>query len=57
VFVKPKPGVYVRDPDTRQHLPESGREVQPSAHWLRRLADGDVVVIAPIPDSSGEVKP
>lgn len=50
MFVKPREGVRVRDPDTRQHLPDEGREVQLSAYWLRRRADGDVVELNPIPE-------
>jgi hypothetical protein len=43
VKVKPKPGLVVRDPDTRQPLPSAGAEVPDTVHWRRRLAAGDVV--------------
>lgn len=54
MFVKPKPGVRVRDPKNRGHLPESGADVPEDQYWLRRLADGDVTLSSPIvqiPDS------
>lgn len=55
MFVKPAPGLKVRDPVTKQHLPESGTEVPEDSYWIRRIADGDVVVVQTIqiPDSSG----
>jgi len=55
MFVKPKPGVKVRDPKTLRHLPEAGREVPDSAYWMRRLAAGDVVLVEKNTDS--EVTP
>lgn len=45
MYVKPREGVRVRDPDTKQHIPVTGREVPESSYWLRRLADGDVVEV------------
>lgn len=42
MFVKPKPGVVLRDPITRQVLPPEGRRVQESGFWLRRIAEGSV---------------
>ena len=50
--VKPKAGLVVRDPVTKFSLPPEGREVQPSAYWLRRLTAGDVVPVetAPTPE-------
>jgi hypothetical protein len=50
MFVKPAPGLKVRDPDSKLHLPESGKEVHESTYWLRRLADGDVILVAQISD-------
>jgi hypothetical protein len=55
MFVKPAAGRVVRDPVTMQPLPPGGRDVPRESYWLRRLRSGDVVEIAPIPDSS-EVK-
>lgn len=60
MFVKPKPGVLVRDPDSFLPLPAEGRDVPESSFWFRKLADGDVqrctdpatvVRVEPIPDS------
>jgi hypothetical protein len=45
MFVKPRAGVNVRDPDSKQHIPAEGREVPESNYWLRRLTDGDVIVV------------
>lgn len=48
MIVKPRPGVRVRDPRTLQHIPETGIEVSDTdTFWARRLADGDVVLVAP----------
>lgn len=47
MFVKPAPGLKVRDPDSRLHIPEEGAEVPESSYWLRRLSDGDVLTCAP----------
>lgn len=42
IFVKPSPGLVVRDPINGQILAAEG-EVKPrSTYWLRRLRDGDV---------------
>lgn len=40
------PGTHLRvlDPDTGRALPETGAEVPATPYWLRRLADGDVIV-------------
>lgn len=43
--VKPKQGLLVRDPHTRQPLPPEGAEVPETAHWRRRLLAGDVVLL------------
>lgn len=44
MFVKPAPGLSVRDPISKRHLPAEGRDVPESIFWLRRLAGGDVVL-------------
>jgi hypothetical protein len=50
MFVKPAPGVKVRDPMSRLHIPELGVEVSATdTYWARRLADGDVVEVTPAP--------
>jgi hypothetical protein len=43
MFVKPAPGLKVRNPVTKRHLPLEGAEVPESTYWVRRLAAGDVV--------------
>lgn len=48
MFIKPAPGLVVRDPVSRLPLPESGREVPDTdTYWYRRIADGDVVISEP----------
>jgi hypothetical protein len=47
MLVKPQGDLIVRDPETRQPLPQEGKEVKVDRYWLRRLADGDVVEILP----------
>lgn len=42
MFVKPRKGVKVRDPESKRHLPEEGAEVPENSYWMRRLLDGDV---------------
>lgn len=44
MFIRPAtPGLIVRDPNTKQPLPEEGKEVPPLTYWFRRLRDGDVI--------------
>jgi len=43
MFVKPAPGVRVRNPQSRLHISETGAHVPRDQFWMRRLADGDVV--------------
>jgi len=45
MFVRPAPGLKIRDPLTRTHIPENGIEVVESYFWLRRVRDGDVNVV------------
>lgn len=47
MFVKPKEGIAVRDPDTKRLLPEEGAEVPETGYWARRLRDGDVTRATP----------
>lgn len=44
MFVKPKLGALVRDPQTMRPLPEEGAVVAETPFWLRRLACGDVAL-------------
>lgn len=46
MFIRPAPGLLVRDPVTKALLPEAGAEVSDSdLYWHRRLRDGDVVPV------------
>ena len=47
MFIKPAPGIRIRDPECRDFLPALGREVTDTIHWARRLADGDVLIATP----------
>lgn len=47
MLVKPAPGIKVRDPVSRLHLPEEGREVPENTFWIRRLQSGDVIKVEP----------
>jgi hypothetical protein len=52
MFVKPAPGLVIRDPDLLDLLPADGRAVPDSGYWQRRVRDGDVVEAPPIDTSS-----
>lgn len=45
MFLQPAPGRVVPDPERRDLLPAQGRDVPASTYWLRRVADGDVVMV------------
>jgi hypothetical protein len=46
--VYPAPGLKVRDPETKTHLPAHGADVDSNdLFWARRLRDGDVVTEPP----------
>lgn len=47
MFIRPRPGLVVRDPQTLKPLPAEGAEVAASSHWRRRIADGDVTTGRP----------
>lgn len=47
MFVTPKPGLTVRDPETKRPVPAEGAEVPQSGYWMRRLRDGDLVAGSP----------
>jgi hypothetical protein len=47
MFVKPAPGLKVRDPVSRLHLPLGGAEVPNTSFWIRRLQCGDVIEAKP----------
>lgn len=43
MYVRPAPGIKLRDPDLLDFLPDEGREVPNTDFWIRRLRDGDVI--------------
>jgi hypothetical protein len=46
MFVKPAPGLKVRDPYMQDHLPPEGREVSDTdLYWERARIVGDVLVV------------
>ena len=46
MIVRPAPGLKIRDPVSRQHIPDAGVEVPDTdIYWTRRLLCGDVVVV------------
>jgi len=47
MFMKPAPGLAIRDPDLMDLIPADGRDVPESPYWVRRLRDGDVTLAAP----------
>jgi len=48
LFVKPSPGLVIRDPATMKPLPTEGARVTGNlSYWLRRLAYGDVAQVEP----------
>lgn len=44
MYVIPKSGLVIRDPDLKTLIPPEGREVPDSLHWQRLIIDGDVTV-------------
>lgn len=42
IYIVPAPGALVRDPVSKEQVPEAGRLVPRNTYWLRRLRDGDV---------------
>lgn len=43
--IKPAPGRTVRDPQTMKLLAANGEPKPPTSFWLRRLKDGDVLLV------------
>lgn len=43
MYVRPAPGIKIRDPDLLDFIPDEGREVPNTDFWNRRLRDGDVI--------------
>jgi hypothetical protein len=51
MFVKPKNGVMVPDPERGGYLPDAGRDVPRTQYWLSRLRDGDIDRASTPPES------
>lgn len=48
MFIKPAPGLRIRDPHTKQFLPDDGVEVpNDDLFWHRLINDGDVILVPP----------
>lgn len=45
IHVKPKQGLKVVRPDTKQALKPEGEFVESSPYWTRRLKDGDIELV------------
>lgn len=45
IFVKPKAGLKIPYPGTRNFLPATGASVPRNHYWIRRLRDGDVIQV------------
>ncbi len=45
MFIKPRSGLKIRDPETQCHIPPEGAEVSASIFWLRRIQDGDASIV------------
>lgn len=45
MHIKPAAGLLVRDPDLHDYLPPEGRLVPATGYWVRRLRDGDVLLV------------
>lgn len=47
VHIKPRENVQVRDPLTGRALKTRGEKKPRTSYWLRRLRDGDVILVDP----------
>lgn len=56
VFIKPAPGLKIRDPETKIQLPEEGAQVEKSSFWSRRIKAGDVVQVEALASKKEEAK-
>ena len=45
VKLKPKKGLLVRDPETREPLKAAGETKPRNTYWLRRLKEGSAVIV------------
>lgn len=56
VFIKPRDGVRVRDPQSNEYISQDGQALFCSAYWKRREADGDVQISNSKPLSKSKAK-
>lgn len=56
IYVKPRPGVQVRHHETKQHIAEGGEFVNEDSYFVRRIADGDLVLAEPPAESKADKK-
>lgn len=42
LYLKPRPGLKIKDPVTGKPLEDGGERKPATTYWLRRIADGDV---------------
>lgn len=54
MHVTPTSGLSVPDPARGDVLPETGRNVEKSSYWLRRISAGDVVETAKLADQQAK---
>jgi hypothetical protein len=55
VYVIPKAGLKLRDPEDLQHfLPSEGQEVSKTSFWIRRRDQGDVAMYCSKPEPISE---
>lgn len=58
MFVKPAPGLKIRDPLKKDYLPTEGREIdEHDLYWHRLLMDEDVIEVKADPAKSSGKKP
>ncbi|WP_314188555.1 DUF2635 domain-containing protein [Yersinia massiliensis] len=57
LHLKPAPGLTVRDPDSYEPLATKGEKKPRTGFWLRRLKDGDVVMVTDVADTVAVAAP
>jgi hypothetical protein len=56
MYIVPRPGLKIRDPISRQIIPETGKKVTDNLmFWHRIISDGDVT-IEPSPEDKGDTE-
>ena len=44
IFVQPIAGAFVRHPETKRRIANTGEEVNACSYWIRRQRDGSVEI-------------